>query len=111
MSEMVSLVTGDCVGGRDGALGGESYGDGTGDGTSLELSCDPESRLVWSSSSSLSECCCGRGNSRSSSISDSPSVSDQLSVSNPPSKSKPPVSSKLATGSAVYKAISGSLLL
>jgi len=42
----VGLGTGDCVGDRDGALGGERYGDGngngTGDGVSLELSCDPE---------------------------------------------------------------------
>ena len=39
----MGLGTGDCVGDRDGALGGERYGDGTGDGVSLELSCDPES--------------------------------------------------------------------
>jgi len=34
----VGLGTGDCVGDRDGALGGERYGDGV----SLELSCDLE---------------------------------------------------------------------
>ena len=35
----MGLGTGDCVGDRDGALEGERYGDGTGDGISLELSC------------------------------------------------------------------------